>query len=111
MKGARAVLISLLTFVALNGLLVLGVRRAALLRRPLDIQSAGLYALAVDPYFAATPRGRRAVFVGDSVVFGGKLAETHGASWGQETLPAHFEQLAAPSYRVLNLGINGLLFS
>jgi lysophospholipase L1-like esterase len=111
MKSARAIIISLLTFVALNGLLVLGVRRAGLLRRPFDIQSAQLYALTVDPYFASTLRAQRAVIVGDSVVFGGKLAETHGRGWEEETLPAHFERLVAPSHRVLNLGINGLLFS
>jgi lysophospholipase L1-like esterase len=45
------------------------------------------------------------------VVLGRKLADTEGAAWAGQTLPAQFEQLAAPDYRVLNLGINGLLFS
>ncbi len=94
--------------VILNGLLLVALEQTDLARRPIDVQTRGLYDERLRQ-LESTAAGSRAVALGDSVVFGGHLAETHGSRWPAEALPAQLErQLGA--VRVWNLGIDGLLY-
>lgn len=93
--------------------LVYATRHAGYQRRPVDLQSATLlnYRLSTA---GEGPDGDAArplvVFLGDSLVYGGKLVERHPDDWWEHTLPAQFATASSGRFRVLNLGVNGALF-
>ena len=103
-----------LGFALANGLVLAWVENQRLEERVIDIQTRALYRLRLDGFFArAAPE--RAVFVGDSLIYGAHLEKSEGRSWEGRTLPAQ----AAQAFRgrgggpiaALNLGINGVLFN
>jgi lysophospholipase L1-like esterase len=102
-------------FVLANALFLAAVAATRLLERPVDIQTRPTYRLRVDSFFARREgEGQRAVMLGDSLVFGGHLAERNGAGWHSLALPAQFERVGrarrAGGFTTLNLGIDGLLY-
>ena len=77
---------------------------------PIDVQTRAVLDARLSSFFGKTDSAApRAVFLGDSVVFGSKLQNTHGDRWKWLTLPAQHAALTGDE--TLNLGINGVLFS
>jgi len=109
---ARLLLVAFAAFVMLNGLVLAIAHGTGLGSAPSDIQTRGIYEVRLSQLHARV--GESVAVIGDSVVFGGHLAEKHGAKWPTLALPGQLElELAKREHTtvsVLNLGINGLLF-
>lgn len=102
-----------LGFLFVNGLVLGWVKSQGLEQRVLDIQTRPLYRLRLDGFFArAAPA--RAVFLGDSLIYGAHLEKSEGRNWEGRTLPAQaahaFGARGGEPIAALNLGINGVLF-
>jgi len=108
----RAALPFLVAFGLANAGLAWWVGARGLDRRPVDIQSRALWELRLDQV-GRDPGREPVVFLGDSLVYGGKLAETHGSDWPRHALPAAFgralEARTPGRYAVTNLAVNGVL--
>lgn len=113
-RPSRYLSLLLLAFVAFAGVNVLveiGAGAAALGERPVDLQSPNLYRARLGTFFAGeAPGARRVVFVGDSLIAGRNLQEELGEAWPRSALPAATERASAGRLRVLNLGVEGVLF-
>jgi lysophospholipase L1-like esterase len=116
-QRVRAVRLGMLLAIALalgNALVLLWVKWGELEQRTVDVQTRLLYRLRLDTFFEREAH-ERAVFVGDSLIYGAHLKRTEGARWESRTLPGQAErELRArdgAGASVLNLGINGVLFS
>ncbi len=111
---ARTTAAVLLAFACLNMGLYWLVQSHAIALQPLDIQTRPVYQVRLEEFFAKA-EAPRAVFLGDSLVFGGQLRDKLGDAWARGTLPARFAEIGRHErggrYDVLNLGVNGVLFS
>lgn len=111
---ARSAALVSLAFFALNLAMLAAVHSYGLWRPPIDVQSRTAYQARVAAFFNE-PATARAVFLGDSLVFGSQLKTEHGNTWPERTLSARFAARAKSAgkgrYAALNLGINGVLFS
>jgi hypothetical protein len=100
---ARLLAVFVAGSIAYNVLLLVVIERSGLAARPIDVQTRGLYEERLR-------RLESTAVLGDSLVFGGHLAEKHGSAWPAMALPGQLAQQLPGKPRVLNLGINGLLF-
>lgn len=79
---------------------------------PVDVQTRLIYRARVDAFFDRAA-GAHVAMLGDSLVYGGHLAEREGPGWPRKALPAQLERVArtrSARWSVLNLGIDGVLY-
>lgn len=100
---ARLLAVFIIGSIALNALLLVAIEQSGLAARPIDVQTRGLYEERLRQLESAA-------VVGDSLAFGGHLAEKHGSTWPSLALAGQLAQQLPGTPRVLNLGIDGLLF-
>lgn len=99
-----------LGFVLVNGAVGAGASAVGLGEEPADLQTANQFRARLATFFAKVDGRPNVVAVGDSLIAGSKLAESVGADWPAAALPARIEA-ASPGLRVLNLGVEGVLFA
>jgi lysophospholipase L1-like esterase len=108
----RPLTVVLAAFAALNGVVAFMAWRTGLGRQPIDVQTRGIYELRLAQLEQG--QGAQAAVLGDSVVFGAHLEAAKGRDWPRHALPGRLEAALRaqrqPDMRVLNLGINGVLF-
>jgi lysophospholipase L1-like esterase len=105
-------------FAAANLAFHLAVQRSGSAARPIDLQTHAMVASRLADFFDREPgpaRGGevRAIFLGDSLMFGAHLEAREGHGWPARALPAQFaaRPRAGTRHAALNLGVNGVLFS
>ncbi len=75
-----------------------------------DLQSPNALDARMRGFLAGSREGPRVVFAGDSVLAGRNLREAHGDDWDSLTLPAATERASEGTARVLNLGLEGVVW-
>jgi hypothetical protein len=108
----RLLLAVLIVFMAIDALIWYAAKTTTFLADVVDIQTPATLYAKLD--YLRELKGRRIVFVGDSVVYGHRMEEAGDANWRQHTIPAHVEELLRESFpqqtfSTPNLAMNGAL--